>query len=80
MVEGFYYNEVVVVKTKDGIEKVIVPKYSPPNMGAVAFWLKCKLRDGDPDDEEDTGWRDYKAVEIGNLDDGKPFNINVTID
>ena len=69
LIEGFYYNEVTL---EGGKETKRVIKYQPPTVAALAFWLKNKWRNGDPDDPEDTGWKDYRAVEIGNLD-GKPF-------
>ena len=81
-VEGFTYPE---VKTEEitlvqgrGKNKIALPaikttttiKYVIPDVGALAFWLKNKMRDD---------WKDYKAVEIGNLD-GKSLDIRVTVE
>ena len=81
LVTGFSYEEKTVkqfmLSQGRGQAKITLPatetttttKYIAPNMGAVAFWLKCRMRED---------WKDYKAIELGNLDD-KPLKIRVTV-
>ena len=81
LVTGFSYEEKTVKEfmlsqgrgkariTLPATETITVTKCVPPNMGAVAFWLKCRMRED---------WKDYKAIELGNLDDGT-LKIRVTV-
>ena len=87
LMQGFEYEEVTTKETtlsqgrgKDKItlpatETITMKKKALPNMGAIAFWLKTKARLPDGTRE----FVDYKAVEVGNLDDDKPLEIRVTI-
>ena len=88
LIEGFEYEEVTVkqltISQGRGADKITLPatetttmkKRCLPNMGAIAFWLKNKSFKEDGDRE----FKDYKAVEIGNMDDDKPLKIRVTLE
>lgn len=68
--KGKEWIEVVTIK-KDGkvLYEKFTKKYLPPNPTTMLFWLKNRNRNR---------WKDYKAMEIGNLD-GKPFNTKPAI-
>lgn len=71
-VEGFEYTEVIKEVKTDGDGKIIsksakeFKKRVIPDVGAISFFLKNRDR---------LNWKDYKAVEVGNLDN-KPFESN----
>ena len=70
LVAGYAYEETTKEIMPDGSKHVkIVTKHIPPSLGAVCWWQKNRLRDE---------WKDYKAVELGTLDN-KPWNITVKL-